>query len=183
MANEVALKDALHPSDNDGVEAIRHPIEPPEFEVFAQKIVENVGKVKEYVLQSYKEAGLDPLVHSQFKTWADVPSVVKGRVKYLLSLSASSAVASRRELEVWLTARIRGTIVDRRVNPLEALKELCKMKGFYSPIEIKNTHEVTVPKQISALSTDELRELAAETVKEMTINAEEVTSQSPFEED
>lgn len=165
-ANEIALVDALHPSDEDGVEPVKHPISPPEFELFAQRIVANVGRVKEYVLRSYKEAGLDPLEHSMFKTWVDVPMLVKGRVKHLLSQTASSTVADRTEIEEFLTAIIRN---DERIQnrkdykkllPMDAVKELCKMRGFYSPVEIKNTHEIVVPDAVRRMSDAELLEMA-----------------------
>lgn len=163
---EIALKDALHPAEDDGVEPVRSPIEPPEFEVFAQRIVANVGVVKEYVIESYKEAGLDPLVHSMFKTWQDVPYIVKGRVKHLMAQTASRTVADRREVEEFLTAiirddpRIHERKDYRKLLPMDAVKELCKMRGFYSPVEIKNTHEIVVPDAVRRMSDAELLEMA-----------------------
>lgn len=173
--NEVALADALHPSEDDGVEPIKRPIDPPEFELFAQRIVANVGVVKEYVLESYKQAGLDPLVHSMFKTWIDVPALVKGRVKYLLSQTASNTVADRREVEEFLTAiirndpRIQERSDVRKLFPMDAVKELCKMRGFYSPVEIRNTHEILVPDAVRRMSDAELLEMA-NTAKEEVID-------------
>lgn len=175
--NEIALCDALHPSDDDGVEPVKDPIEPPEFELFAQRIVANVGTVKEYVLESYKQAGLDPLVHSMFKTWADVPCVVRGRVKYLLSKTASRTVADRTEIEEFLTAVIRNDerIMKRKdyknLHALEAVKELCKMRGFYSPVEIKNTHELVIPDAVRRMSDAELLEIT-ESARKEAIDAE-----------
>lgn len=184
MAKEVKISDALLPSDTEGVEPIRHPIEPPEYELFAQRLVSNVGMVKGYVLESYKEAGLDPLTHSMFKTWADVPAVVKGRVKHLQSLTASKTVADKREIEEFLTAvmrndkRIKERSDYRRLFPMDAVKELCKMRGYYSPVEIKNTHEIVVPDAIRRMSDEELQALANQAMQE-TIDVESEIKELP----
>ena len=136
---------------------------------------------KEYVIRSYKEAGLDPLVHSMFKEWIDVPAVVKGRVKFLMKKTASQTVASRREVEEFLTQIIRGdprleAHPDRKhLFALDAVKELCKMKGFYSPVEIKNTHEIVVPDAIRRMSDEQLMALANEAKGEVIeVDAEAV---------
>lgn len=163
---EVALKDALHPSADDGCGDVRGPISPPEFEVFAHRIVANAGKSSDYVLKSYKEANLDPLVHSLFREWADLPAVVKGRVRYLMKSVASDAVASRREVEEFLTQIIRaderldGRKDRKKLDAIEAVKELCKMRGYYSPVEIRNTHEIVVPDAIRRMTDEQLLEMA-----------------------
>lgn len=163
MRGEIQLKDAtLHAADTDGVEEIKHPIEPPEFELFAQRIVANVGVKSDYVLTSYKEAGIDPLQYPMMKAWADIPYVVKCRVKWLQKQTASNTVADRRELEEFLTQiirddqRLKERTDRKRLDTMEAVKELCKMKGFYSPVEIKNTHEIVVPQHIRNMSDAQL---------------------------
>ena len=163
MQKSIQLKDAtLHAADTDGVEEIKHPIEPPEFELFAQRIVANVGVKSDYVLTSYKEAGIDPLQYPMMKAWADIPYVVKCRVKWLQKQTASNTVADRRELEEFLTQiirddqRLKERTDRKRLDTMEAVKELCKMKGFYSPVEIKNTHEIVVPQHIRNMSDAQL---------------------------
>ena len=163
MPRSIQLKDAtLHAADTDGVEEIKHPIEPPEFELFAQRIVANVGVKSDYVLTSYKEAGIDPLQYPMMKAWADIPYVVKCRVKWLQKQTASNTVADRRELEEFLTQiirddqRLKERTDRKRLDTMEAVKELCKMKGFYSPVEIKNTHEIVVPQHIRNMSDAQL---------------------------
>lgn len=163
--DEIALKDALLPS-SDGEKDVSSPIDPPEYEVFAHRLVANAGTGAGYVLKSYKEANLDPLVHSLFREWADVPAVVKGRVRHLMRTVAADAVASRREVEEFLTqviradARLDGRRDRKRLDAMEAVKELCKMRGYYSPVEIRNTHEIVVPDAIRRMSDEQLRELA-----------------------
>ena len=163
MPKSIQLKDAtLHAADTDGVEEIKHPIEPPEFELFAQRIVANVGVKSDYVLISYKGAGIDPLQYPMMKAWADIPYVVKCRVKWLQKQTASNTVADRRELEEFLTQiirddqRLKERTDRKRLDTMEAVKELCKMKGFYSPVEIKNTHEIVVPQHIRNMSDAQL---------------------------
>ena len=163
MQRSIQLKDAtLHAADTDGVEEIKHPIEPPEFELFAQRIVANVGVKSDYVLTSYKEAGIDPLQYPMMKAWSDIPYVVKCRVKWLQKQAASNTVADRRELEEFLTQiirddqRLKERTDRKRLDTMEAVKELCKMKGFYSPVEIKNTHEIVVPQHIRNMSDAQL---------------------------
>lgn len=163
---EISLKDSLHPSIDDGCGDISTPIEPPEYEVFAHRLVANAGTGAGYVLKSYKEANLDPLVHSLFREWADVPAIVKGRVRHLMRSVAADAVASRREVEEFLTqviradARLDGRKDRRRLDAMEAVKELCKMRGYYSPVEIRNTHEIVVPDAIRRMSDEQLLEMA-----------------------
>ena len=194
MPQSIQLKDAtLHAADTDGVEEIKHPIEPPEFELFAQRIVANVGVKSDYVLTSYKEAGIDPLQYPMMKAWADIPYVVKCRVKWLQKQTASNTVADRRELEEFLTQiirddqRLKERTDRKRLDTMEAVKELCKMKGFYSPVEIKNTHEIVVPQHIRNMSDAQLLaitqaakgevvDVAAE-VKELPNNGEENVKQ------
>ena len=163
MTQSIQLKDAtLRAADTDGVEEIKHPIEPPEFELFAQRIVANVGVKSDYVLTSYKEAGIDPLQYPMMKAWSDIPYVVKCRVKWLQKQAASNTVADRRELEEFLTQiirddqRLKERTDRKRLDTMEAVKELCKMKGFYSPVEIKNTHEIVVPQHIRNMSDAQL---------------------------
>ena len=163
MPQSIQLKDAtIHAADTDGVEEIKHPIEPPEFELFAQRIVANVGVKSDYVLTSYKEAGIDPLQYPMMKAWADIPYVVKCRVKWLQKQTASNTVADRRELEEFLTQitrddqRLKERTDRKRLDTMDAVKELCKMKGFYSPVEIKNTHEIVVPQHIRNMSDAQL---------------------------
>ena len=163
MPRSIQLKDAtLHAADTDGVEEIKQPIEPPELELFAQRIVANVGVKSDYVLTSYKEAGIDPLQYPMMKAWSDIPYVVKCRVKWLQKQAASNTVADRRELEEFLTQiirddqRLKERTDRKRLDTMEAVKELCKMKGFYSPVEIKNTHEIVVPQHIRNMSDAQL---------------------------
>lgn len=184
-SKEIPLGDALHPSDSDGVRDEPNPVQPPEFELFAQRLVANAGTGKGYVLKSYKEAGLDPLVHSMFKEWIDVPAVVKGRVRFLMRKTASQTVASRKEVEEFLTQIIRGdprleSHPDRKhLFALEAVKELCKMKGFYSPVEIKNTHEIVVPDAIRRMTDEQLKALAMEAQGEV-VDVESEVVETPL---
>lgn len=162
------IDDTLRPADTDGVEEVKHPIEPPEFELFAQRIVANVGQVRDYVLSSYKESGIDPLQYPMMKAWQDVPYIVKCRVKWLQKQTASNTVADRRELEEFLTQvircdpRLEGRRDRRGLNAMDAVKELCKMKGFYSPVEIKNTHEIVVPDHIRRMSDEQLLQITSQ---------------------
>ena len=184
---EIGYGDALHPSTSDGVQDEFGPIQPPEYELFAQRIVANAGRVKEYVIKAYKEAGLDPLVHSMFKAWEDVPAIVKGRVKYLMRRTASQTVADRKEVEEFLTQIIRGdprleSHPDRKhLYAIEAVKELCKMKGYYSPVEIKNTHEIVVPDAIRRMSDEQLIALTNEAKGEVIEVEAEVKALQPAE--
>lgn len=187
MRNEVNLIDAIHPVDTDGMDPIKHPIEPPEFELFAQRITSNAGLGKGYILKSYKEAGLDPMIHAMFKEWKDVPCVVKRRVKYLLSQTASNTVADRREIEEFLTAvmrndeRMQQRSDGKHLNAIDAVKELCKMRGFYSPVEIKNTHEIVVPDVIQKMSDEELSALVNQAKTEVIDVEFEVSQQNQLE--
>lgn len=140
------------------------PIQPPEFELFAQQIITHNGDI----IKAYKCSGIDTLKYPMYKTWKDLPPIVKGRVQNLLRRTASQTVADRKELMEFLTKVIRDdpSISNRsdrrRLDAMEAVKELCKISGFYSPVEIKNTHEIVVPDAIQRMSNEQLAQIAAQ---------------------
>lgn len=133
----------------DDVKECRDPLEPPKLELFAQAIVRNNGDIRKATAEV-----LDPLSDPCFTDAEQLPDKIRARVKYLLNRSASDTVASRQEVELLLTKVIRGQ--SDAALPIEAVRELCKMKGWYSPVEIHNTHELKVPDRIAGMSDEDL---------------------------
>ena len=74
--------------------------------------------------------------------------------------------------------RIQGRSDYKKLFPMDAVKELCKMRGFYSPVEIKNTHEIVVPDSIRRMSDAELQALANQARQE-TIDVESEIKELP----
>ena len=64
------------------------PIQPPEFELFAQQILVHDGDI----LKAYKCSNIDTLKYPMYKTWKDLPPIVKGRVQHLLRRCAPQKV-------------------------------------------------------------------------------------------
>ena len=144
----------------DDVTEERDPLD-PKWELYSQSVVRNKGNL----CLAANEA-LDRLTDIVPDDMSEVPLKVKGRVKYLLNRAAAETVATRQEVEMFLTRIIRDdpTIRNRsdvrKLQTMEAVKELCKMKGWYSPVEIKNTHEIVVPDAIRRMSDEELERIA-----------------------
>ena len=136
------------------VKEAREPLEPPKAELLAQAIVRNNGDIR----KACNEV-CDPLNDPMYTDADQIPDPIKSRVKYLLNRSASDTVATRQEVELLLTQSIRGQT--DAVEPIDAVRELCKMKGWYSPVEIHNTHELKVPDRIVGMSDADLDRMIA----------------------
>jgi hypothetical protein len=136
------------------VKEAREPLDPPTAELFAQAIVRNNGDIRKACSEV-----LDPLTDPCYTDADQIPDRIKSRVKYLLNRSASDTVATRQEVELLLSQSIRGQ--SDRVEAIDAIRELCKMKGWYSPVEIHSTHELKVPDRISGMSDADLDRMIA----------------------
>ena len=66
-------------------------------------------------------------------------------------------MATREEVELLLTKNIRGQ--EDSIEPIDAVRELCKMKGWYEPLNINHTHELKIPERISGMSDADLNRL------------------------
>lgn len=160
MGNHAVKPKFFDISRLDDVNEERDPLD-PKWEMYSQALVRYHGDF----VKAANEC-LDPLVDPIPSEEDGVPVKVRGRVKYLLNRAASETVATRQEVEMFLTRIIRNdeSIRQRsdakKIFPLEAVKELCKMKGWYSPVEIRNTHEIVVPDSIRRMSDEELIKLA-----------------------
>lgn len=130
----------------------REPLEPPKAELFAQAIVRNNGDIRKACSEV-----LDPLTDPTYTDAEQIPDKIRARVKYLLNRAASDTVATRQEVELLLSQSIRGQT--DRVEAIDAIRELCKMKGWYSPVEIHNTHELKVPDRIAGMSDEDLNRM------------------------
>lgn len=130
----------------------REPLEPPKAELFAQAIVRNNGDIRKACTEV-----LDPLTDPTYTDAEQIPDKIRARVKYLLNRAASDTVATRQEVEILLSQSIRGQT--DRVEAIDAIRELCKMKGWYSPVEIHNTHELKVPDRIAGMSDEDLNRM------------------------
>ena len=146
----------------DGVREERAPLD-PKWELYSQSLVRNMGSLAKAASEC-----LDPLSDPVPYTMDEVPERVKGRVKFLLAKAASETVATRQEVEMFLTRIIRADpAVEarrdcRKIAPMDAVKELCKMKGWYSPVEIRERRELVVPEAILRMSDEELSKMAEE---------------------
>lgn len=127
----------------------RQPLSPPKAELFAQAIVRLNGDVRRACAEV-----MDPLSDPSYSEFEKLPTPIQKRVKYLLNRAASETVADRKEVELLLTKSIRGQ--DDRVEPIDAVRELCKMKGWYSPVEHHNVHELRIPDRVAGMSDAEL---------------------------
>lgn len=127
----------------------RQPLNPPKAEIFAQAIVRLNGDVRRACAEV-----MDPLSDPSYSDFDKLPASIQKRVKYLLNRAASETVADRKEVELLLTKSIRGQ--DDRVEPIDAVRELCKMKGWYSPVEHHNVHELRIPDRVAGMSDAEL---------------------------
>ena len=130
----------------------REPLKPPKAELLAQAIVRLNGDIRRASAEV-----LDPLSDPSYTEYEQLPEPIQKRVKYLLNRAANDTVATREEVELLLTRSIRGQ--DDSVEPIDAVRELCKMKGWYSPVEIHNTHELKVPDRIAGMSDEDLNRM------------------------
>ena len=130
----------------------REPLEPPKAELFAQAIVRNSGDIRKACTEV-----LDPLTDPTYTDAEQIPDKIRARVKYLLNRAACDTVSTRQEVELILSQSIRGQT--DRVEAIDAIRELCKMKGWYSPVEIHNTHELKVPDRIAGMSDEDLNRM------------------------
>ena len=133
----------------DDLKMAREPLSPPKAELFAQAIVRLGGDIRRAVAEV-----LDPLSDPSYTEFEGLPEQIQRRVKYLLNRAASETVATREEVELLLSKNIRGQ--DDTIEPIDAVRELCKMKGWYSPVNINHTHELKIPERISGMSQEEL---------------------------
>lgn len=133
----------------DDLKMAREPLSPPKAELFAQAIVRLGGDIRRAVAEV-----LDPLTDPSYTEFDGLPEQIQRRVKYLLNRAASETVATREEVELLLSKNIRGQ--DDTIEPIDAVRELCKMKGWYSPVNINHTHELKIPERISGMSQEEL---------------------------
>lgn len=130
----------------------REPLSPPKAELFAQAIVRLGGDIRKAVAEV-----LDPLTDPSYTEFDGLPEQIQRRVKYLLNRAASETVATREEVELLLTKNIRGQ--EDSIEPIDAVRELCKMKGWYDPVKINHTHELKIPERISGMSDADLNRL------------------------
>lgn len=133
----------------DDLKMAREPLSPPKAELFAQAIVRLGGDIRRAVAEV-----LDPLSDPSYTEFDGLPEQIQRRVKYLLNRAASDTVATREEVELLLSKSIRGQ--DDTIEPIDAVRELCKMKGWYSPVEHHNVHELRIPDRVAGMSDDEL---------------------------
>ncbi len=156
----------------------REPLQPAKAELFAQAIVRNNGDIKKACAET-----LDPLEDPCYTSEEQIPDKIKSRVKYLLNRAASETVATRQEVELLLTKSIRGQT--DAVEAIDAVRELCKMKGWYSPVEIHNTHELRVPDRIAGMSDADLNKMIelgneAKTTEPLELEAKEDVTDAEF---
>lgn len=160
------------------VKEAREPLQPAKAELFAQAIVRLNGDVKRACAEVF-----DPLEDQTYTDESQIPPQVKSRVKYLLNRAASDTVATRQEVELLLSKSIRGQT--DAVDCIDAIRELCKMKGWYSPVEIHNTHELKVPDRIAGMSDDDLNRMIelgreARTTEPLAIEAKQDAVDADF---
>ena len=130
----------------------REPLKPPKAELLAQAIVRLNGDIRRASAEV-----LDPLSDPSYTEYEQLPEPIRKRVKYLLNRAADETVATREEVELLLTKNIRGQ--DGSIEPIDAVRELCKMKGWYDPVKINHTHELKIPERISGMSDADLNRL------------------------
>lgn len=130
----------------------REPLKPPKAELLAQAIVRLNGDIRRASAEV-----LDPLSDPSYTEYEQLPEPIQKRVKYLLNRAANETVATREEVELLLTRSIRGQ--DDKVEPIDAVRELCKMKGWYEPVNVNHTHELRIPERIAGMSEADLNRL------------------------
>ena len=130
----------------------REPLKPPKAELLAQAIVRLNGDIRKASAEV-----LDPLSDPSYTEYEQLPEPIRKRVKYLLNRAADETVATREEVELLLTKNIRGQ--DGSIEPIDAVRELCKMKGWYDPVKINHTHELKIPERISGMSDADLNRI------------------------
>ena len=130
----------------------REPLKPPKAELLAQAIVRMNGDIRRASAEV-----LDPLSDPSYTEYEQLPEQIRKRVKYLLNRAANDTVATREEVELLLTKNIRGQ--DGSIEPIDAVRELCKMKGWYDPVKVNHTHELKIPERISGMSDADLNRI------------------------
>ena len=130
----------------------RQPLKPPKAECLAQAIVRLNGDIRRACAEV-----LDPLSDPTYTEYEQLPTSIQKRIKYLLNRAANETVATREEIELLLTKNIRGQ--EDSIEPIDAVRELCKMKGWYEPLNINHTHELKIPERISGMSDEDLNRL------------------------
>lgn len=130
----------------------REPLKPPKAELLAQAIVRLGGDIRRASAEV-----LDPLTDPSYSEFEKLPEPIQKRVKYLLNRAANDTVATREEVELLLSKSIRGQ--DDSIEPIDAVRELCKMKGWYSPVDIHHTHELKIPDRIAGMSDADLNRM------------------------
>jgi hypothetical protein len=130
----------------------REPLKPPKAELLAQAIVRLNGDIRRASTEV-----LDPLSDPSYTKYEQLPEPIQKRVKYLLNRAANETVATREEVELLLTKNIRGQ--DGSIEPIDAVRELCKMKGWYDPVKVNHTHELKIPERISGMSDADLNRI------------------------
>lgn len=160
------------------IKEAREPIEPAKAELFAQAIVRLNGDIRRACAEVF-----DPLTDPTYSDESQIPPLIKSRVKYLLNRAASDTVATRQEVELLLSKSIRGQT--DAVDCIDAIRELCKMKGWYSPVEIHNTHELKVPDRIAGMSDEDLNRMIelgreAKTTEPLELEAKEDVTEADF---
>lgn len=142
----------------------REPLKPPKAELLAQAIVRLNGDIARASAEV-----MDPLSDPSYTEWEQLPKPIQKRVKCLLNRAASETVATREEVELLLTRSIRGQ--SDTVEPIDAVRELCKMKGWYDPVKINHTHELRIPERISGMSDADLNRIIELGGEAMTLDA------------
>ena len=149
----------------------REPLKPPKAELLAQAIVRLNGDIRRASAEV-----LDPLSDPSYTEYEQLPEPIQKRVKYLLNRAANETVATREEVELLLTRSIRGQ--DDSVEPIDAVRELCKMKGWYDPVKVNHTHELKIPERISGMSDADLNRIIELGREARTLDAQKQIQQA-----
>ena len=149
----------------------REPLKPPKAELLAQAIVRLNGDIRRASAEV-----LDPLSDPSYTEYEQLPEQIQKRVKYLLNRAANDTVATREEVELLLTKNIRGQ--DGSIEPIDAVRELCKMKGWYDPVKVNHTHELKIPERISGMSDADLNRIIELGREARTLDAQKQIQQA-----
>lgn len=112
-------------------------LDDPKLERFAQLLAQ--GKSQSAALRTVNPKAKkwkDETVWSKASTWA-ADEKVRARVAELQEASVSEAVCTRREILEKLSEVVRGR--SALTEPIDAVRELNKMQGFYAPDQIQHT--------------------------------------------
>ena len=149
----------------------REPLKTPKAELLAQAIVRLNGDIRRASAEV-----LDPLSDPSYTEYEQLPEQIRKRVKYLLNRAANDTVATREEVELLLTKNIRGQ--DGSIEPIDAVRELCKMKGWYDPVKVNHTHELKIPERISGMSDADLNRIIELGREARTLDAQKQIQQA-----